>query len=346
MFIKIYPSCSNNFKPFEYKILHHGNILKGLLLSKLMIKKKILITGGLGFIGSNLAKKALVDSHRVTILSRSNKKIKNIERIVDHVELIFKDIKDIDKEVIDKDYIFHLASTVDNYNINSNPYLDIDVNCNGTIALLEACRKYNPSAKIVLASTFFVNGNLEKLPATPESPCNPLGLYPATKLAAEHFCKIYNQVFGMDASIARFTNVFGTGEERVNKKKAAFNYLINLAVEGKDVPIYGTGDFKRDYVFVDDVSSGLMTIAEKGDKNEIYYIGLGEGIKFKDLLDIVIEEAGSGNLKNISPPNFHNKVGINDYYCDNSPLKKLGWVPEISLREGIKRTIGEYKNGK
>jgi UDP-glucose 4-epimerase len=309
-----------------------------------MGRKSILITGGFGFIGSNLAKKALEKDFSVTLLSKSDKRLKNIKGIEDKVQIIYKNVKDIENEVEGKDYIFHLASTVDNYNINSDPYLDIDINCNGTIALLEACRKHNPLARIVLASTFFVNGNLDKLPANPQSPCNPMGLYPATRLAAEHFCKIYNQVFNLNSVIARFTNVFGVNEESTNKKKAAFNYLIKLATEDKGVPVYGDGGFKRDYIYVDDVSKALLTIADKGEKGEIYYVGRGEGVKFIDLMNIIIEEAGKGKIEYMSPPEFHNKVGIVNYFADISPLRKLGWEPEISIREGIRRTIKSYKN--
>jgi len=308
--------------------------------------KNILITGGLGFIGSNLARKSIENKHKVTLLSRSFEKKRNIKGIERKVTLIHKDIRKISEEdVRDKDYIFHLASTVDNNNINSNPYLDIEVNCDGTIALLEACREYNPNTRIVYASTFFVNGNLESLPATPDSPCNPQGLYPATRLAGEHFCRTYNQVFGLNSIVSRFTNVFGIYEEWNNKKKAAFNHLIKLATEDKEVPIYGDGSFMRDYIYVEDAVSGLLKIAEKGKRGEIYYIGRGEGTKFSDLIDIVIEESGSGRKISIPSPKFHNQVGIGNYYCDNSKLKELGWEPKISLREGIKRTIEFYKNG-
>jgi UDP-glucose 4-epimerase len=307
--------------------------------------KNVLITGGLGLIGSSLAKKCLEKDHKVTILSRSDKKLKNVSGFEDKLNIIYKDISKIDSEVIGKDYIFHLASTVDNYNINENPYLDININCNGTIALLEAVRKNNPDSRIVYASTFFVNGNLDKLPATPESPVNPLGLYPATKLASENFCKVYNSVFDMNSVIARFTNIFGENEDPNNKKKAGFNYLVNLAVKDEEVPVYGDGKFKRDYIYVDDASSGLLKIAEKGEKNQVYYVGRGEGgTKFIDLINIVIEESCSGRVKYINPPEFHNKVGIKDFYADTTPLKNLGWKPEVSLRQGIKKVVEKYKN--
>jgi UDP-glucose 4-epimerase len=305
----------------------------------------ILITGGLGFIGSNLARKCVDLGYNVHILSRSKEKIKNIKGIEDKVKLTIKDIKDIGEEVKDKDWIFHFASTVDNYNLWEDPYKDIEINCNGTISLLEACRKDNPSARILYSSTFFVNGNLENLPANKHSSVSPQGLYPATRLAGEYFCKIYNQVFGLNSTIARFTNVFGEGEQRDNKKKAAFNKLISMAIDNEEIPLYSNGNFIRDYIYVSDVVDGCINIMEKGKMGEIYYVGRGEGVRFRDLMEMVVEEAKGGKLVPINPPEFHKNVGIKDYYCDNSDLRKLGWRPKVSLREGIKKTIESYKNG-
>jgi len=309
-------------------------------------RKKVLITGGLGFIGSNIAKKCIELGYDVTILSKSKTKIKNIEDIKNKIKFVKKDINDINLEVKNKDYIFHCASTSDNYNIKDNPYKDININCNGTIALLEACKDNNKNAKIIYPSTFFVNGNLKDLPATPESPINPMGLYSATRLAGEFFCKTYNNVFGLYSVIARFTNVFGIKEQFDNKKKAGFNYLIKLAIKNKEIPLYNNGNFIRDYIYVSDVVDACMTIAEKGKNNNIYYVGRGEKTNFKNLIDIVIEEAKGGFIKSIIPPIFHKNVGITDFYCDNTLLKKLGWKPKVSLRDGIKKTIKYYENEK
>jgi len=310
---------------------------------KEMLMKRILITGGLGFVGSNLAEKCVGLGYDVTILSRSDSKIGNIKHIKDKVKLIILDIRDIDKEVKGFDIIFHLASTTDNYHILDDPYKDIEVNCHGTIALLEACRKHNPGALILFASTFFVNGNPDKLPVTPESPCNPLGLYGATRLAGEHFCRAYNRIFDLKVIIVRFTNLFGVKEQADNKKKAGFNYLIGLAIKGEEIPLYNNGDFIRDYIYIDDAITGCLTAAEKGKIGEIYYIGRGEHTKFRELIDIVIKEAGGGKVKPVDPPDFHNRIGIKDFVCDNTPLKELGWKPEVSLKEGIKRTIKHYR---
>jgi len=152
---------------------------------------KTLIIGGLGFIGSHLAEECLQKGHEVTIMSRSRAKIDNIKPFVDEVDLVIKDLAGVKEEVAGFDLIFNMAGSTDNYSIiEDEPYKDIDMNCTKTIALLEAIKKYNHNAKLLFASTFFVNGNPKQLPVTENSLCEPLGLYGATRLAAEHFCKI------------------------------------------------------------------------------------------------------------------------------------------------------------
>ena len=147
----------------------------------------------------------------------------------------------------------------------------------------------------------------------------------------------------MNATIARFTNVFGQREQVANKKKAAFNQMLAAAMRGEEIPLYSNGEFIRDYIHVEDVVDALLIIAEKGKKGEVYYVGRGEKTNFGDLMKMVIEEAGSGTLKSIEPPKFHKAVGIKDFYCDNAPLKELGWTPQVSLRQGIRKTIDYYQ---
>ena len=317
-----------------------------------MAQKNILITGGLGFIGSHLAKKYVSQGHNVSILSRSDTKLKNISGIESKVNLKIKDVRDIDSsDVVGKDYVFHFAGSVDNYSLKAdnpdrNPYLDIDRNCTATISLLETLKDFNPSARLIFASTFFVNGELglEHLPATPQSSCNPLGLYPATKLCAEHFCHVYHNNFGLDVIIPRFTNVFGPFELGDSSRKAGFNFMINQAVRGEILNLYDNGDFYRDYIYVDDVVDACMTLADKGVSDTVYYIGRGEPVKFKELIDIVEKILPDTKILPIEPPEFHKKVGITDFVSDTSPLNSLGWSPKVSLKDGIKRTIDYYSN--
>jgi UDP-glucose 4-epimerase len=310
------------------------------------MKKRVLITGGLGFIGSQLARKNVSEGNNVTILSKSSDKINNISDIVNCVKLSIKDIRNITAEdVSEKDYIFHLAGTVDNYAITEGqPYKDIEINCNGTIAMLEAIKEFNPKTRLIFASTFFVNGRVKKIPVDSNSPCNPLGLYGATRLAAEQFCHIYHNVFDLDPIIARFSNVFGPFEKGDNRKKAGFNYLINQAVRGEEIKVYNAGNFFRDYIYVDDVVDACQILAKVGETDKVYYVGRSEFVKFSSLIEIIKNEIPELKTKSIGPPEFHKRVGINNFVCDNSQLRGLGWSPKVSLEDGIKKTIKYYRS--
>lgn len=306
---------------------------------------RVLITGGFGFIGSSLAQRCLSLGHQVTLLSRSTHKINNADGLP--CQRVIKDVCDLNREDIQNyDWLFHCASTVDNYNIKTNPSIDIRTNCNGTISVLECCRMFNPNIRIVFPSTFFVNGNLglDRLPATSYSPCSPRGLYGATKLAAEHFCKAYHNVFGLNVVIARLVNIFGPGEQRNNNKKAAFNRMINLAVQGKQIDLYG-GEFARDILYIDDAVDGLMTLMQQGLPGKVYYVGSGQWIRVRSFVEMVVEEACAGVIVDVDTPEFHLATGIEDFWCDPSPLESLGWKQRISLREGIRRTIKSYRSG-
>lgn len=299
----------------------------------------VLITGGLGFIGSNLAEKCVERGYNVTLISNSKSKIENIGGFENKVNLVVKDVNDISSEVRDMDYIFHLASKVSNKKISEDPISEINVNCNGTINILEACKNFNRNARIIYGSTFFVNGNVDELPVNQCTSCNPLSIYASTKLASENFCKIYNEVYGIDCVIARFTNVFGIKEQKDNLNKGVLNRMLSELTENKELKIY-RGNSKRDWIYVSDVVDACLTLAEKGKSNEIYYVGRGEGTSIESLLEMGMKIIGKGSIKEVEP------IGeIRDFYCDNSLLKSLGWKPKVSLREGIKKTLEWYLRG-
>lgn len=293
---------------------------------------KILITGGFGFIGSNLCEKYLSKDCQVSLYPKG------------------KNIMDIDREVRDCDYIFHCASTVHNYHMLDEHYLDLDTNCYGTLALLEACKRHNSSAKIIYTSTFFVYGNQKNLPVTEGTLPNPQALYPATKLASENFLKIYSKAWDIDIVIARLTNVYGIGEQTNNNKKAAFNRMAYDISLGKHVGCYNYvgndyNTIERDYIHVNDVVDGLELLAEVGKIGEVYNLGTGRSVKYRMMLDMMIEYAGKGSYGMIDIPDFHKKVGIDDFACKIDKIKKLGFQPKISIEEGIQLLMESYKNG-
>lgn len=301
------------------------------------------ITGGYGLIGSAVANSL---TGNVTILSRSEK---HKERLAGkNVKVILKDINDIQKADLEGiDIIYHLASTVDNYNVLTNPYLDVETNINGTIRLLEICKDLEKKPKIVFLSTFFVYGNeydKTKTPINEESKTEPLGIYPATKLCAESIIKLYSRLYKIPYLICRLTNVYDKNEDFNNKKKGVINYIIMQAVRGKPLFIYKGGNFIRDYIYLDDVISAIKFLEEKNITNDTYLIGFGKSVLFKDIINYLHEiTEKKSEITEIEPPEFHRAVGITNFVADTSKISQLGWKPTIDYKEGIKRIVNKYK---
>ncbi len=300
----------------------------------------VLITGGLGFIGGALANR-FCREHQVTVLTRSEKGRSRL-REPDRVRVKVGQVEKIaSADCAGMDLVVHCASTVDNYNILTDPYLDVRTNCDGTIALLEACKEHRP--KVLFVSTFFVYGNPVKLPVDEESPCEPLGLYPATKLCAEQFCKIYGRLYGFHLNICRLTNVYGPGEAFDNTKKGAFNFLIRKAQRGEPIDLYRGGDFFRDYLYIDDAVAALAVMAERAPAGELYLVGSGERVMFKDLIECLHRLTGRKSaIGSMEPPQFHQVVGIRNFSANIAKIRALGWAPKVGYEEGITRTLASY----
>ncbi len=302
------------------------------------------ITGGYGLIGSALAN---ATDGMVTILTRSDK---HKERITKRgVKVITKDLLDISEEdVKGQDIIYHCASTVDNYHILTDPFIDVETNIKGTIKLLEACKNLPKKPKIIFFSTFFVYGNIydqTKEPITEESRTEPLALYPATKLCTESIIKLYSRLYGIPYIICRLTNVYDEHEDYNNKKKGAFNYLIMQAVKGEPLSIYKGGNFYRDYIYLDDVIDAVKFLESKNVSSDTYLIGRGKPVLFRDMIDYIHELTGKkSEINEIEPPEFHKVVGITNFVADTSKINKLGWESKIDYREGIKRIVKVYNS--
>lgn len=300
------------------------------------------ITGGYGLIGSAVANSL---TGNITILSHSKHNKERLTR--SDTKIILKDLTGIEKKDIEGvDVIYHLASTVDNYNVLSDPYIDVNTNLNGTIHLLEMCKNLQKKPKIIYPSTFFVYGNeydRTHTPITENSQTDPLAIYPATKLCAESIIKLYSKLYDIPYVICRLTNVYGAQENYDNKKKGGLNYLIMQAIRGKNLHVYRGGNFRRDYIYVDDVVSALTILEEKAE-NDIFLVGNGTAVLFKDIINyICIITNTTSKIIEIDPPRFHEIVGIRNFVADTSKISKLGFKSAIDYKEGIQRVVQRYK---
>lgn len=307
----------------------------------------VLVTGGFGFVGSNLAEDLVKKGYHVILLSRSKSKIQNIAKIIDKVVVEYRDVTDFSllEKIIFKhrpDVVFHLAGQLTTYESFERPLYDVDVNSKSTLALLEAIRKSNQNCRFILGSTFWVVGRPKKLPINEETPCNPLNIYAVDRLASEYYCKVHNVVYDMDTLVMRLTNTFGVKEQYDNPKKAALNNLIYKGYKGETIPIYDRGEFFRDYIYVSDVVSAAEVIMKKGKSAEVYFVGTGVKTWFYQIGQW-IEELTTGKVVYVESPDYHKRINVGNILVDNAKIKNLGWNWKVTVKQGIEKTLKYYK---
>ena len=308
---------------------------------------KLLITGGLGFIGSNLVDSLSKKNHKIKILTKTLSKKNNIKNSYDKVEIEKINLTNFKRlgRIIEKfkpDIIIHLAGNTSHSKSFEEPLEDIDSNSKTTLFMLEKIRELGLSCKFVLGSTFIVIGKPTKLPVTESTPCNPTTIYGTNKLASEHFCKIYHDVYGLDTVIFRITNSYGPREQVISTKNAV-NFLIYEAFNRKEISIYNKGKFFRDFIYIDDVVSGINVILKKGKSGELYWISSGKKTWFYEFANILEKNT---NCKVVYPktPTYTKKVDVGNFIVNNAKLRKLGWSPKISINVGIKKTLDYFQS--
>jgi len=317
--------------------------------------KKVLITGGLGFIGSNLAKELVNLGADVTIIDSlipdMGGNMFNVSTIKDKVEIITKDLRDTDvinELVKDKDYIFNLAGHLSHVVSMNNPMLDLELNCISQLSLLEACKKHNTNVSIVFTGTRGQYGKAMYLPVNEKHELNSTDINGINKTAAESYHLLYCKAHGIHACSLRLTNTYGPGHIMKHNRQGFMGWFIRQAVDGETITIYGDGKQIRDFNYVLDVVSALMmVIGHESARGEAFNLGCNEKINVHDFTKLLIELCGSGELKLIPFPEEKKKIEVGDFYGDISKIKnKIGWEPKFTLKEGLSLTLDYYKKYK
>lgn len=317
--------------------------------------KKVLVTGGLGFVGSNLSIKLSSLGADVLIvdnmLPRQGGNIFNIEPVKDKVKVNISDIRNptsMNHLVKGMDYIFHIAGQVNHVDSVKDPLNDLSINVEGTLVLMEALRMNNPEAKVIFTGTRGEYGSSLSLPVSENHAINPIGIYAITNFAAERIVLTYHNLHHIKSLCLRITNTFGPRHQMAHDEYGVFNWFIRKAMDNEVIPIFGDGRILRDYLYIDDLIESLILIAETDSAyGEVYNVGSGVPLSFVDLAKKIIGIAGTGKVDYTEFTSERKALEPGDYYADITKIKNaIGWQPKISLDEGIKLTIEFYKKYK
>jgi UDP-glucose 4-epimerase len=310
--------------------------------------KAVLITGGLGFLGSNLAIRLVELGARVTLLDAMLEdhggNLFNIEPVKDQVTINFSDVRDdssLRYLIRGQDYIFHLAGQNDHVLSLTNPFPDIDINIKGSAMLLEACKRFNKSARLVYSGTRGEYGPAAMLPVGEDQPMHPKGIYELSSLTAQQLFQIYHDNHGVSSITLRLTNIYGERAQMKHSRFGVANWFIRLAIDNETIKVFGDGSLLRDFVYVHDaVEAMLMCAATDGAYGHVFNVGNNRASTFRELAETVVRvcESGRWEFAPFSPERAAQEPG--DFCSDIRKIKRIvGWTPRTNLEEGVRKTV-------
>jgi len=311
------------------------------------------VTGGLGFIGSNLARQLLaLDAAEIVLVDSLIPEYGgnqfNIKEIEKDVTVNVADVRDeysMRQLVRDKDVLFNLAGQTSHVDSMTDPYTDLEINCRAQLSILEACRHNNPGIRIVYASTRQIYGRPESLPVDECHLLRPTDVNGINKMAGEWYHILYSNIYGIRASALRLTNTYGPRMRIKDARQTFLGVWIRNLLRGDEILIYGDGSQLRDFNYVDDAVEALITAA-LSDKavGEVFNLGSQPPLSLKELAELLIKLNASGRSRIVPFPEERRAIDIGDYYADFSKaVRLLGWKPRITLAEGLKRTLEFYR---
>lgn len=314
--------------------------------------KRVLITGGLGFIGSNLARRLVEAGAEVTVVDslipEYGGSLFNIAGIEDRLHVNIADVRDRHSMaylVREQDYLFNLAGQTSHMDSMEDPYTDLDINCVAQLSILEACRKFSPRIKVVFASTRQIYGKPDYLPVDEKHLLRPVDVNGINKMAGEWYHILYNNVYGIRATALRLTNTYGPRMRIRDARQTFLGLWIRLLLEQKPFEVWD-GQQLRDFNFVDDAVDALLAAAASDDANgRLFNLGGERAVSLKELADLLIEaNGGEGRYEIRSFPANRQRIDIGDYYADYGCIAQtLGWQPRVHLLEGLVGTIDFFR---
>jgi UDP-glucose 4-epimerase len=314
--------------------------------------RRVMITGGLGFIGSNLAHQLVTLGARVRIVDALipdyGGNLFNIRDIAERVHVDLSDLRQPGSMGVllrDQDVIFNLAGQVSHIDSMQDPYTDLEINCRSQLSLLEACRHHNPHVKVVFAGTRQVYGRPDSLPVSESHLVRPTDINGINKVAGEYYHLVYNNVFGVRACSLRLTNVYGPRQLIKHNRQGFIGWFIRRVVEDGEIQVYGDGRQIRDFVYVDDAADAFLRAgASDACNGQVLNVGGAEPIAHRDLVALLVSVAGSGRYTFVDWPAEKRAIDIGDFYADSSRIREmLGWTATTPLRDGLATTIAYYR---
>ena len=315
-------------------------------------ERRVLITGGAGFIGSNLAHQLVALGADVSIIDSLipdyGGNLFNLHDIKNQIKINISDVRDENAMhylVQDRDVIFNLAGQVSHLDSMRDPYTDLEINCRSQLSLLEACRKHNNGVKVVFAGTRQVYGHVDQMPVTEDHLVRPVDVNGINKVAGEYYHLLYNDVFDIRACSLRLSNIYGPRQLIKHNRQGFIGWFIRLAVENQEIEIFGDGSQIRDLVYVDDAAEAFLLAGASDQCNgNVYNVGGSEPTQLNELVALLIKVAGQGRVTHVPWPTEKKSIDIGSFSTDSTKFQStVGWTPRVSLEQGLQDTVAYYR---